>query len=338
MYVLVTGGAGYIGSHTCLELLNDGFELVVLDNLSNSSKESLNRVERLTGKKITWVCGDVRDPSLLNTLFNDYHIATVIHFAALKSVKDSVYNPINYYVNNVSGTLNLLQVMAAHNVKNFIYSSSATVYGNPKCLPIKETAPLNAVNPYGYSKLTVETMLKDLSASDPDWNIAILRYFNPAGAHKSGEIGESTRETPNNLVPYLTQVAIGRLPEITIFGDDYDTPDGTGVRDYIHVVDLARGHVKAIHKLAKDSVGCKAWNLGVGRGYSVLELIHTFESVNEIKIKYIKGPRRLGDVAACYADPMLVQEELGWVAEKTLEHMMRDVWRWQQKNPNGYFN
>ena len=335
--ILVTGGAGYIGSHACVELLNSGYEVVILDNLSNSSPEAVNRIEKITEKKATFVEGDIRDRHILKKLFSQYSFDSVIHFAGLKAVGESCKIPLDYYENNVSGTVILCQEMANHGVFNIVFSSSATVYGDPASLPIRENFPLSATNPYGRSKLIIEEILGDLYASDNRWNIALLRYFNPAGAHESGLIGEDPNDIPNNLMPYISQVAIGIREQLSVFGSDYPTIDGTGVRDYIHVVDLAKGHVSAIEKL-RTGCGLKAWNLGVGKGQSVLQMVTAFELASGRKIPYQLVDRRPGDIAACWADPTLAEEELGWKAEKGLNEMMADTWRWQSSNPNGYGN
>ncbi|MGI9279931.1 MAG: UDP-glucose 4-epimerase GalE [Endozoicomonas sp.] len=333
--ILVTGGAGYIGSHTCLELLNDNYEIVVLDNLSNSSEESLSRVQNITGKTLEFVNGDIRDCALLDSLFQQHDFEAVIHFAGLKAVGESCEIPLDYYDNNVYGTIVLCQAMQAANVKRIVFSSSATVYGDPATLPITEDFPLSATNPYGRSKLIVEEVLEDLFKSDTDWSIALLRYFNPAGAHSSGRIGEDPNDIPNNLMPYVSQVAIGKLEKLRVFGDDYPTVDGTGVRDYIHVVDLSIGHVRAIEKL-RTTKGVHTWNLGVGKGYSVLEMVAAFEQASGKGVPYEVTPRRSGDIAACYANPEKALKELGWKAERGLEEMVTDAWRWQSDNPNGY--
>ncbi|WP_257252845.1 UDP-glucose 4-epimerase GalE [Endozoicomonas sp. SESOKO3] len=333
--ILVTGGAGYIGSHTCLELLNDGYEIVVLDNLSNSHQESLRRVQEITGKTLEFVNGDIRDRALLDTLFQQHDFEAVIHFAGLKAVGESCEIPLDYYDNNVYGTLVLCQAMQAARVKRIVFSSSATVYGDPATLPITEDFPLSATNPYGRSKLMVEEVLGDLFKSDTDWSIALLRYFNPAGAHPSGRIGEDPNDIPNNLMPYVSQVAIGKLEKLRVFGDDYPTVDGTGVRDYIHVVDLSLGHVKAIEKL-RTTKGVHIWNLGVGKGCSVLEIVAAFEKASGQNVPYEITPRRSGDIAACYANPERALNQLGWKAERGLEDMVTDAWRWQSENPNGY--
>ena len=333
--ILVTGGAGYIGSHTCVELLNDNYDIVVLDNLSNSSQESLNRVQQITGKTVEFVEGDIRDRNILDKVFSEHNIDAVIHFAGLKAVGESVEIPLSYYDNNVYGTLTLLEAMKAADVKSIVFSSSATVYGDPASLPIKEDFPTSATNPYGRSKLMVEEIMQDLAKSDDSWRIALLRYFNPVGAHPSGLIGEDPNDIPNNLMPYVSQVAIGKLEKLSVFGDDYPTKDGTGVRDYIHVVDLSIGHVRAIEKL-RTTTGAHAWNLGVGTGYSVLEMVAAFEKASTRPVPYKIAPRRSGDIAACYANPDKAFKELGWKAEKGLEDMVVDGWRWQSQNPNGY--
>lgn len=333
--VLVTGGAGYIGSHTCVELLNAGFEVVVLDNFCNSKPIAIQRVEKITGKKITLIEGDVRDSDCLNALFSAHHIDVVIHFAGLKAVGDSVSNPLHYYDNNVTGSIKLLEVMAAHAVKNIVFSSSATVYGFSDDKPIPETAPLSPFNPYGHNKRMVEQVLEDLSAADSSWNIALLRYFNPVGAHASGEIGEDPNGVPNNLMPYISQVAVGKLDYLNVFGNDYPTIDGTGVRDYIHVVDLALGHLAALNALTKGC-GLLTINLGAGRGYSVLELVNTFETATGKKIPYKIVNRRAGDIAIYFADASLAKQVLGWQTTKSLADICRDAWHWQSKNPQGY--
>jgi len=337
MKILVTGGAGYIASHTNLELLNAGYDVVAVDNLSNSSSESIRRVEKLTGKNITFYENDILDKEALINIFEKEKIDAVIHFAGLKAVGESCKIPLKYYKNNVAGTVNLLEVMEMYNVKNLVFSSSATVYGDPKSVPITEDFPLSATNPYGRSKLMIEDILRDLYAADKEWNIAILRYFNPIGAHESGEIGEDPNGIPNNLVPYIAKVALGVLDKIYVFGNDYDTPDGTGIRDYIHVVDLAIGHIKAIEKL-KEKPGLVTHNLGTGRGYSVLEIIHNYEKACNKKLPYVITDRRPGDIAVSYADPTKANKELGWKAERDIEQMCRDSYNWQIKNPNGYRN
>jgi len=335
MAVLVTGGAGYIGSHTCVELLNSDFEVVVLDNLSNASSESLQRVQSIAGKTLTFIEGDIRDRALLDQIFSEHSIETVVHFAGLKAVGESTEIPLAYYDNNVAGTVTLCEAMAAADVKNIVFSSSATVYGDPAEVPIQEHFPLSATNPYGRSKLMIEDILRDLFASDSQWNMALLRYFNPVGAHSSGRIGEDPNGIPNNLMPFITQVAIGKRDQLSVFGNDYDTPDGTGVRDYIHVVDLAIGHVRAIEKL-RQNPGCVAYNLGTGQGYSVLQMVEAFQKVNSVEVPYQIVARRPGDIACCYADPGFAQQELNWQAEFSLDEMMRDSWNWQSANPKGY--
>lgn len=335
MTVLVTGGAGYIGSHTCLELLEVGQDVLVLDNLANSSYEPLKRVQELTGKSLKFIEGDIRDKALLDGVFKEHDIESVVHFAGLKAVGESTTIPLNYYENNVAGTVTLLQAMKAAGVYRFVFSSSATVYGDPHTVPIKESFPLSVTNPYGATKLMVEDICRDLAASDANWQIALLRYFNPAGAHPSGRIGEQPNGIPNNLVPYITQVAIGQRTELSVFGDDYDTQDGTGVRDYLHVVDLAVGHLKALDKI-KTQKGCVAYNLGTGQGYSVLEMVKAFEVASGKPVPYKVTPRRPGDIACCYADPTFAERELGWSAKKGLDEMMADSWRWQSQNPNGF--
>lgn len=335
MKILVTGGAGYIGSHTCLELLEAGYEVVVVDNLCNSRKEALRRVEELTGRQVVFYEQDLRDIEGLHTVFRDHAIESVIHFAGLKAVGESVRMPLHYYSNNIAATLGLCQVMGEHGVKNIVFSSSATVYGDPATVPITEDFPLSATNPYGNSKLFIERILQDLHIADESWNIALLRYFNPVGAHVSGRIGEDPNDIPNNLMPYVAQVAVGRLRELSVFGNDYPTPDGTGVRDYIHVVDLAKGHIKAIEKL-RTNPGVVIYNLGTGRGYSVLDMVRAFEKASGRKVPYKITARRPGDIAACYADPGKARQELGWQAEKGIKEMCEDAWRWQSANPNGY--
>lgn len=335
MTILVTGGAGYIGTHTVVELLNAGNDVIVLDNLSNSSIEALNRVERITGKSVTFYQGDILNKALLQKVFNDHAIDSVIHFAGLKAVGESVAKPLKYYENNVTGTLILCQVMAEFKVKNLVFSSSATVYGDPASLPITEDFPTGATNPYGQSKLMVEHILADVHNADPSWNIARLRYFNPVGAHASGLIGEDPNDIPNNLMPFIAQVAVGKRAALSVFGDDYPTHDGTGVRDYIHVVDLANGHLKALAKLATKP-GLVTYNLGTGQGYSVLDMVHAFEKACGNTIAYQIAPRRPGDIAACYADPTHAREGLGWQATHTLADMANSSWHWQSTNPNGY--
>ncbi len=335
MKILVTGGAGYIGSHTCVELLNENYEVVVIDNLCNSSEKSLNRVKKITGKDLVFYKTDLLDKDGLIPIFQDHKVDAVIHFAGLKAVGESVDIPLTYFHNNITGTLNLLEVMAAANVKNMVFSSSATVYGDPASLPIKEDFPLSVTNPYGRTKLMIEEILKDLYVSDNEWNIALLRYFNPVGAHESGTIGEDPNGIPNNLMPYIAKVAIGALDRLSVFGNDYDTPDGTGVRDFIHVVDLAQGHIKTLPKLFTNP-GVVTYNLGTGNGFSVLEMVKGFEKASGQKVSYQITDRRPGDIAACYADPSKAREELGWTARKTLEDMCQDTWKWQKNNPDGF--
>ena len=336
MRILVTGGAGYIGSHTCVELLNEGHEVIVMDNLSNSSSKALDRIEEITGKPVIFYKADMLDRVAVRGIFEKESIDAVIHFAGLKAVGESVSKPIEYYTNNISGTLILCDEMRRHGVKDIIFSSSATVYGSPAEIPISENCPKgNPTNPYGQTKSMLEQILTDIHTSDPEWNVILLRYFNPIGAHKSGLIGEDPKGIPNNLLPYIARVAIGRLPEINVFGDDYDTPDGTGVRDYIHVVDLARGHVKALAKLA-DKEGVSIYNLGTGRGYSVLEVIHAYEKACGKKLPYTIRPRRPGDIATCYSTSEKARKELGWTAEYGIDEMCADSWNWQSKNPEGY--
>ncbi len=333
--ILLTGGAGYIGSHTCVEMLNAGYDIVVVDNLCNSSEESLIRIKKLTGKTIRFYQIDILDSQELHSVFNQHHIHAVIHFAGLKAVGESVDKPITYYRNNMCGTVSLCQVMKEHEVFNIVFSSSATVYGDPVSLPIKEDFPLSATNPYGRSKLVIEEILRDLWASDSRWNVTLLRYFNPVGAHQSGMLGEDPADIPNNLMPYVAQVASGKLEKVSVFGNDYPTADGTGIRDYIHVVDLARGHLKAMKKM-EGSSGVSVFNLGTGRGYSVLEMIYAFGKAAGVEIPYQIVDRRPGDIAACYADPSLAESELSWKAELGLEQMCEDTWRWQKNNPHGY--
>ena len=337
MHILVTGGAGYIGSHTCLELLNNNYKVTVVDDLSNSSRESLRRVEALTGKTLSFYQINLLDKSALERVFveADTPFDAVIHFAGKKAVGESVEQPLLYYHNNISGTLILCEVMSAFAVKNIIFSSSATVYGDPRTVPITEEFPLSCTNPYGRTKLMIEEILQDIHVADKDWNVCLLRYFNPVGAHKSGRIGEDPDGVPNNLVPYISQVAVGKLQQLRIFGNDYPTHDGTGVRDYIHVVDLAQGHVKALGRLL-SSPGIVIYNLGTGKGYSVLEMVSTFAKVNDQEIPYDIVGRRPGDIAACYADPTKALEELGWKAKFGLREMCEDTWRWQKQNPKGY--
>ena len=334
--ILVTGGAGYIGSHTCVELLNAGYDVVVVDNLCNSCRESLNRVEEITGKKLTFYEVDLLDEPALDSVFQNEKIDAVIHFAGLKAVGESVQKPWEYYNNNISGTLTLVDVMRQHNCKNIIFSSSATVYGDPAEIPITENCPKGqCTNPYGWTKSMLEQVLMDIQKADPEWNVILLRYFNPIGAHKSGTMGENPNGIPNNLMPYITQVAVGKLKELGVFGDDYDTPDGTGVRDYIHVVDLALGHVKALKKI-DEKCGLAIYNLGTGHGYSVLDIVKNFEAATGVKIPYSIKPRRAGDIATCYCDPSKAERELGWKAQYGIKEMCEDSWRWQKNNPNGY--
>lgn len=336
MKVLITGGAGYIGSHTTLLLLQAGFDVVVVDNLCNSSAESLSRVARICGRSATLLRGDIRNFTLLRELFAEHSVKAVLHFAGLKAVGESVSDPLRYYDNNVHGSQVLLQAMADAGIFSFVFSSSATVYGEPVQIPISETCLVGQpINPYGGSKLMVENMLQDLARSDPRWRIAILRYFNPVGAHESNLIGEDPNGIPNNLLPYIAQVAVGKLPELLVFGDDYSTPDGTGVRDYIHVMDLAEGHLRALEAL-ETRTGTNVWNLGTGQGYSVLEMIHAFEAASGKSVPYRIAPRRQGDVAICYANPTKAERELGWKATRGLDEMMRDAWRWQSMNLNGF--
>jgi UDP-glucose 4-epimerase len=334
--ILITGGAGYIGSHACVEFLEAGYDIVVVDNLCNSSAESLQRVRELTGQDFPFVEGDIRDRWMLDELFREHDIDAVIHFAGLKAVGESVENPLLYYDNNIAGSVVLFEAMQEAGVRSVVFSSSATVYGDPHAVPIREDFPVGATtNPYGRSKLIIEQILGDVAASDPDWRVALLRYFNPVGAHRSGRIGEDPRGIPNNLMPYIAQVAVGRRGHLNVFGNDYPTPDGTGVRDYIHVVDLAQGHVKAVEKLA-EGPGVGVWNLGTGRGYSVVEMARAFEKASGRVVPCQFAPRRAGDVAQCWADPSKAERELGWKARRGLEEMCEDTWRWQSMNPNGY--
>jgi UDP-glucose 4-epimerase len=335
MKILVTGGAGYIGSHTCIELIKSGYEVVVVDNLYNSSLESLKRVESLVDCNIPFHKVDIRDKMALTQVFEQYSINGVIHFAGLKAVGESVEKPIEYYDTNVGGTFILAGVMREFDCKTFIFSSSATVYGDPHTVPIKEDFPLSAANPYGRSKLMIEEFFQDVFLADDSWHIALLRYFNPIGAHKSGLIGEDPNDIPNNLIPYISQVAVGKLEKLSVFGGDYDTPDGTGVRDYIHVVDLAKGHVKALQAL-KDKSQILIVNLGTGNGYSVLDMVKSFEKASGKNIPYKIVDRRSGDIATCYADPAYAKEKLAWKAEYELDEMCKDAWRWQSMNPDGY--
>jgi UDP-glucose 4-epimerase len=337
--ILVTGGAGYIGSHTTLALLHDGYDVVVLDNLCNSSAESLKRVPHLAGRSPVFVQGDIRDRTVLDRLFAEHSVDAVLHFAGLKAVGESVAQPLRYYDNNVHGSQVLLQACADARVFSFVFSSSATVYGEPAQMPISEACPVGQpTNPYGRSKLMVEDILRDVAASDPRWRIAILRYFNPVGAHESGLIGEDPNGIPNNLLPYIAQVAVGKLSELAVFGNDYPTPDGTGVRDYIHVVDLAEGHLCALRALEalQTRTGTHVWNLGTGQGYSVLDMVRAFEAASGKSVPYRVAPRRAGDIATCYADSTKAECELGWKAQRGLDEMMRDAWRWQWMNPGGY--
>ncbi len=333
--ILLTGGAGYIGSHTCLEILNAGYEVVVVDNLSNSSQEPLRRIEMLTGKSVAFYQADILDTSALRTIFSEHELSGVIHFAGLKAVGESVDKPLAYYMNNVCGTINLCQVMREYGVFDIVFSSSATVYGDPASLPIREDFPLSAANPYGRSKLVIEEILRDLRSSDGRWNVALLRYFNPVGAHQSGALGEDPTGTPNNLMPFIAQVASGKLDKLSVFGGDYPTQDGTGVRDYIHVVDLSNGHLKALEYM-KNEPGVSVFNLGTGQGYSVLEMISAFQHASGKKIPYEVVKRRPGDIAVCYSDPSLAEIKLGWKARLGLEEMCADTWRWQKNNPCGY--
>ena len=336
MNILVTGGAGYIGSHTCLELLQQDLGVVVIDNLSNSSQKSLRRVEELTGKQLKFYQGDVRDGALLEQILRENAIDCVIHFAGLKAVGESVAKPWWYYDHNLNATLTLTKTMEAAGVKKLIFSSSATVYTAGNEMPLREDSPIGGcTNPYGWTKYMTEQILRDLSVADPSWHIVLLRYFNPIGAHESGCIGEDPRGIPNNLMPYISQVAVGRREKLSVFGNDYDTHDGTGVRDYIHVVDLAKGHVAAV-KFVTENKGCEVFNLGTGSGYSVLDMVHTFAAVNQVAVPYVIAPRRAGDVAVCYADPGKSAQLLHWRAEKNLADMCRDSWRWQHQNPMGY--
>lgn len=336
MSILVAGGAGYIGSHTCVELLEAGYDVVVVDNLYNASPESLKRVEKITGKTVTFYEADILDKEALNKIFDAHKIEAVIHFAGYKAVGESVQKPIEYYHNNMTGTLVLCDVMRAHGVKNIVFSSSATVYGDPAQIPITENCPKGQpTNPYGWTKSMLEQVLTDIHTSDPEWNVILLRYFNPIGAHKSGMIGEDPKGIPNNLLPFVAQVAVGKREALGVFGNDYDTPDGTGVRDYIHVVDLAAGHVKAIEKL-REKPGVEVYNLGTGNGYSVLQVVAAFEKACGHAIPYEIKARRDGDIATCYCDPQKAKEELGWVAKYGIDEMCEDAWRWQSTNPDGY--
>ena len=331
MSILLTGGTGYIGSHTAIELLKTGEDIVIVDNLSNSKIEMVDKIKKISGKDFKFYKADILDEDALNKIFEENDIKEVIHFAGLKAVGESCAKPIEYYHNNVSGTINLLEVMKNHNCKRIVFSSSATVYGKPKTLPIKEDSPLHTSNPYGTTKLLIEEILQDLQKADNEWSVILLRYFNPIGANESGEIGEDPNGVPNNLMPYITKVAAGKFDHLNVFGNDYDTPDGTGVRDYIHVVDLALGHVKALEKARKDS-GTNIYNLGTGNGYSVLDIINTFEKVNGVDIKYEFAPRRPGDIDQCFADPTKAREELGWTATRNLDQMCEDSWRFIKNN------
>ena len=335
MKILVTGGAGYIGSHTCVELLLAGHEIVVVDNLSNSSEKSLNAVKCITGKDFPFYKCDILDYESLTEVFDNHSIEAVIHFAGLKAVGESCEKPVEYYHNNMTGTFILLRVMREHGVKNIVFSSSATVYGVPETVPIKEDAPLSAINPYGATKLMLERVLSDACLADKDMSVVLLRYFNPIGAHKSGMIGEDPNGIPNNLVPYISQVAVGKLPHLNVYGNNYPTPDGTGVRDYIHVTDLALGHLKAVEKKANVK-GVHIYNLGTGKGYSVLEVIKAFEKASGKEIPYVIAPNRPGDTAICYADAARAKEELSWIAQRGIDEMCRDAWNWQSKNPDGF--
>lgn len=338
MAILVTGGAGYIGSHTVVELQNAGYDVVVLDNLSNASEKALDRVSKITGKPVKFYKADILDRDALNDIFDKETIESCIHFAGLKAVGESVVKPWEYYENNIAGTLTLVDVMRKRNVKNIIFSSSATVYGDPAQIPITEECPKGqCTNPYGWTKSMLEQVLTDIQKADPEWNVMLLRYFNPIGAHKSGTIGENPNGIPNNLMPYITQVAVGKLKELGVFGNDYDTPDGTGVRDYIHVVDLAKGHVKALKKIGENP-GLAIYNLGTGKGYSVLDIVKNFEAATGVKIPYVIKPRRAGDIATCYCDASKAEKELGWKAENGIREMCEDSWRWQSDNPQGYEN
>ena len=334
MSILVTGGAGYIGSHTSVELLESGYDIVILDNFLNSKPEALNRIRKITGQDFKFYEADLLDRNAIEKIFAENEIEAVIHFAGLKAVGESVQKPLWYYHNNITGTLILCEVMAKHNVKKLVFSSSATVYGNPKSVPISEDFPLSTTNPYGSTKLMIENILRDLVVADSEWSIALLRYFNPIGAHESGLIGEDPNDIPNNLLPYVAQVAAGKLEILSVFGNDYPTCDGTGVRDYIHVVDLARGHLKAVERV-KAHTGVDAYNLGTGHGYSVLDIVKTFSEVNGVEVKYKIAPRRPGDIAECYANPQKAKELLGWEAEYDLRKMCQDAWKFMVENPSG---
>ena len=336
MAILVTGGSGYIGSHTCVELLKAGYEVVVVDNLCNSCEESMERVQEITGKTLAFYEADLLDKAALSRIFKEQKIDAVIHFAGLKAVGESVYKPLEYYHNNITGTLVLCDVMREHGVKSIVFSSSATVYGDPAFVPITEECPKGEItNPYGRTKGMLEQILTDLHTADPEWNVMLLRYFNPIGAHESGRIGENPKGIPNNLLPYITQVAVGKLESLGVFGNDYDTPDGTGVRDYIHVVDLAVGHVRAVEKL-REKAGVSVYNLGTGNGYSVLDMVKAFGKACGKEIPYEIKPRRAGDIATCYCDASKAAKELNWTAKRGLEEMCEDSWRWQSQNPDGY--
>lgn len=333
--ILVTGGAGFIGSHTCVELLEAGYEVVIVDNFSNSKPEALNRIKKITGKDFGFYEADLLDLAALENIFEENKIDAVIHFAGLKAVGESVQKPVEYYHNNITGTLMLIKAMRKYGCKKIVFSSSATVYGPVNKAPYTEDMPTSATNPYGYTKVMIEQILRDVYVSDNDWSVSLLRYFNPIGAHKSGLIGEDPNGIPNNLLPYICQVAVGKLEKLGVFGDDYDTPDGTGVRDYIHVVDLALGHIKAVEKVEGED-GLFIYNLGTGIGYSVLDVVKSFEKASGKEIPYVIGPRRDGDIATCYSDPSKALKELGWKAERGLDEMCEDSWRWQSQNPNGY--
>ncbi|PPA70289.1 UDP-glucose 4-epimerase GalE [Jeotgalibacillus proteolyticus] len=335
MAILVTGGAGYIGSHAVVELLKENYEVIVVDNLSNSKIDSINRVKEIAGKDFPFYICNLSNKEALTDIFRAHSIEAVMHFAGLKAVGESVSIPLKYYYTNIIGTLNLCEVMKEFNVKKLIFSSSATVYGNPEIVPIKEDFPLSATNPYGQTKLMIENILKDLHVSDPSWRIVLLRYFNPIGAHESGRIGENPNGIPNNIMPYITQVAIGNLEKLSVFGNDYDTVDGTGVRDFIHVTDLVKGHIKAL-EYTQHHEGIETFNLGTGQGYSVLDLVNTFKDVTGQEIPYVITERRPGDIGVCYADPTKAENKLGWRAEKNLLEMCQDSWTWQSKNPKGY--
>lgn len=336
MHILLTGGAGFIGSHTAIELIQEGHTVTVVDNLSNASREGLKRVGVITGVEPKLCEADIRDREAMETLFSENRFDCVIHFAGLKAVGESVRKPLEYYDNNLTGTLVLLEVMREHGCKNLIFSSSATVYGNPKEIPITENCPKGSpTNPYGWTKSMIEQILTDLQKADPEWNVVLLRYFNPIGAHKSGLIGENPNGIPNNLMPYITQVAVGKLPQLSVYGNDYPTPDGTGIRDYIHVVDLAKGHVKALKSIV-EGCGLAIYNLGTGTGYSVLDVVNTFAKVNQVQVPYAIRERRAGDLAVCYSDPSKAKTELGWTAQYGLDEMCEDAWRWQKNNPNGF--